>query len=79
MDDNFDGIVDIADFMKNFGTDLTEEYDDLQKLLKVKDRNGVGRIDFTDFCKWFGSVIHNMQGFYFRHDSKTVNPEFNRN
>ena len=65
--------------MKHFGTDLTEEYDDLLKLLKIKDRNGEGRIDFTDFCKWFGSVIHNMQGFYFRHDSKTVNPEFNRN
>ena len=51
----------------------------MQKLLCVKDRNGKGRIDFTDFGKWFGSAIHKSEGFYFRHDSKMVNPEFNLN
>jgi len=55
------------------------EYDDLLKLLKIKDRNGEGRIDFTDFSKWFGTAIHKSEGFFFRHDSKTVNPEFNAN
>ena len=65
--------------MKHFGTDATVEYDDLLKLLQIKDRNGKGDIDFSDFTKWFGSAIHNMQGFYFRHDSKTVNPEFQLN
>lgn len=64
--------------MKRFGSDGTVEYDDLMKLLTIKDRNGKGNIDFSDFTKWFGSAIHNLQGFYFRHDSKT-NPEFNRN
>ena len=49
------------------------------KLLKVKDRNGKGIIDFTDFSKWFGSAIHKSEGFYFRHDSTKVNPEFDLN
>ena len=51
----------------------------MQKLLQIKDRNDKGRIDFTDFSKWFGSAIHKSEGFYFRHDSKTVNPEFDLN
>ena len=64
--------------MHYFGTDPLE-FEDLQKLLCVKDRNGKGRIDFTDFTKWFGSAIHKSEGFYFRHDSKMVNPPFNAN
>lgn len=78
IDENFDGSVEIQDFMKYLCTDSTVEYDDLLKLLKIKDRNGKGSLDFSDFSKWFGSAIHNMQGFYFRHDSKR-NPEFNIN
>ena len=65
--------------MQYFGTDQSMVYEDLEKLLKVKDRNGVGKIDFTDFSKWFGHAIHKSEGFYFRHDSKTVNPAFNAN
>ena len=61
--------------MKYLASDTTIDYDDLLKLLKVKDRNGKGEIDYSDFCKWFGGAIHNMQGFYFRHNSKR-NPEF---
>ena len=49
------------------------------KLLEVKDRNGKGRLDFGDFSKWFGSAIHKSEGFYFRHDTKKVNPEFDYN
>ena len=75
LDRNFDGVVSIEDFMHYFGTEPFE-YGDLHKLLCVKDRNGVGRIDFIDFSKWFGSAIHKAEGFYFRHDSKLVNPPF---
>ena len=57
LDDNFDGFVTVQDFMKHFGTDRTVEYDDLMKLLRTKDRNGEGRIDFGDFSKWFGSFL----------------------
>lgn len=68
----------IEDFLHYFGTEHVE-FDDLDKLLKVKDRNGAGRIDFTDFSKWFGNAIHKSEGFYFRHDSKLVNPPFDLN
>lgn len=78
LDKDFDGAVTIEDFLHYFGTEPLE-YEDLQKLLCVKDRNGKGRIDFTDFGKWFGSAIHKSEGFYFRHDSKMVNPPFNLN
>ena len=61
----------VEDFLNYLGTDGSIEYEDLMKLLKSKDRSGVGRIDFTDFSKWFGSAIHKSEGFYFRHDSKT--------
>lgn len=64
--------------MRYLASDSTTQYDDLSKLLKIKDRNGKGEIDFSDFSKWFGSAIHNLQGFYFRHDSKR-NPEFETN
>ena len=46
--------------MKYLASDTTIDYDDLLKLLKVKDRNGKGEIDYSDFCKWFGGAIHNM-------------------
>ena len=79
FDKDFDGIITIEDFMQHFGTDPTIEYADLVKLLKIKDRNGEGKIDFQDFSRWFGNAIHKLDGFYFRHDSKTVNPPFNLN
>ena len=72
-------MVTIEDFLTFFGTAQAIDYADLQKLLEVKDRNGKGRLDFGDFSKWFGSAIHKSEGFYFRHDTKKVNPEFDYN
>lgn len=70
-------MLTVEDFLSYFATDQSIDYEDLLKLLKTKDRNGKGEIDFTDFSKWFGSAIHKSEGFYFRHDSKCVNPQFN--
>ena len=33
-------------------------------------QDGSGRLNFTDFSKWLGAEIHNLAGFFFRHDSK---------
>lgn len=46
LDKDFDGQVTIEDFANYNATDHDMEYDDLLKLLKIKDRNGEGRIDF---------------------------------
>jgi len=36
------------------------------------------KINFTQFCQWFGAVIEPNEDFYFRHDS-TKNPQYERN
>ena len=36
------------------------------------------QINYTQFCKWFGSVIEPVEAFYFRHDSMK-NPQYDRN
>ena len=35
-------------------------------------------MNYADFSKWMGGVIHQSEGFYFRHDSMK-NPQFERN
>jgi hypothetical protein len=44
-------------------------YDDLKKLLIDKDTKKIGKLSYTDFSRWMGTVIHQSEGFYFRHDS----------
>lgn len=78
LDRDFDGFVTIEDFLHYFGPSENIIYEDLEKLLRDKDRTRKGRLDFTDFTKWFGSSIHMLAGFYFRHDSKK-NPQFDAN
>ena len=51
------------------------EYFDLVKVLKDIDSKKGGSIDYNDFSKWMGGVIHKSEGFYFRHDS-VKNPSF---
>jgi len=36
---------------------------------KNNDLNAAPRLDCSDFTKWVGDVIHEREGFYFRHDS----------
>lgn len=48
------------------------------KLLKDKDSKKKGRLSYADFSKWMGVVIHQSEGFYFRHDS-IKNPPYEEN
>jgi hypothetical protein len=45
------------------------DFHDLRKLLEDKDSRHLGKIDYTDFSRWLGGAIHQVSGFYFRHDS----------
>jgi hypothetical protein len=64
--------------LRYFGSDLKIEYNDLKKILKDKDSNKKGRLNYSDFSKWIGSTINQSEGFYFRHDS-WKNPAFEKN
>ena len=53
------------------------DYFDLVKVLKDLDSTGQGSLNYNDFTKWMGGVIHKSEGFYFRHDS-IKNPSFDQ-
>jgi hypothetical protein len=47
-------------------------------LIKMKNPKRSPQINYTEFCRWFGSVIEPVEAFYFRHDSQK-NPQYDRN
>ena len=49
----------------------------MKKLIKSKDKNNIGKLNYMDFSKWLGNSIHQSEGFYFRHDS-IKNPQYER-
>jgi hypothetical protein len=56
--------------LRYFGSDNKEfDFKDLSKLIIDKDSKRQGKISYADFSKWMGGVIHQSEGFYFRHDS----------
>lgn len=69
----------VEDILRYFGTDNKEfDFKDLKKLIVDKDSKREGKISYADFSKWMGGVIHQSEGFYFRHDSMK-NPQYERN
>lgn len=78
LDEDYNGTIGIDDLLRYFGSDLKIDYNDLKKILKDKDSNGKGRLNYSDFSKWIGSTINQSEGFYFRHDS-WKNPGFEKN
>lgn len=34
------------------------------------NKNGTGKLNYSDFSTWMGNEIHNLASFIFRHDSK---------
>jgi hypothetical protein len=78
LDKDYDGFIDVEDFLTYFSNDATINYDDLKKLVTDKDAKKKGKIDYSDFSRWMGGSIYQCEGFYFRHDSK-VNPQYEKN
>lgn len=54
------------------------DFNDLVILIYKKDSNKLGKLSYLDFSKWMGVVIHQSEGFYFRHDS-IKNPKYEEN
>lgn len=76
LDTNYDGAIEVEDILRHFKPEDKIDYYDLKKLMEDKDSNGhKGRIGYSDFSRWLGGCIHQVAGFYFRHDS-IRNPEF---
>ena len=81
LDTDYDGFVTVEDILRYFGAESSnKEFDfkDLQKLIVDKDSKRRGKISYADFSKWMGGVIHQSEGFYFRHDSQK-NPQYEKN
>ncbi|CDW71853.1 ef-hand calcium-binding domain-containing protein 6-like [Stylonychia lemnae] len=81
LDTDYDGFVTVEDILRYFGNEGTKkEFDfrDLKKLIVDKDSKRLGKISYADFSKWMGGVIHQSEGFYFRHDSMK-NPQYEKN
>jgi hypothetical protein len=76
LDSNHDGLLTVEDFLKNFGS-LTNNFDQLRKLIIARTNRGDGTMNYQDFSSWVGGAIHQSEGFYFRHDS-VRNPSFDR-
>jgi hypothetical protein len=47
-------------------------------LVKMRNPQKKAEMNFTDFCKWVGTIIEPSEGFFFRHDSEK-NPQFEKN
>lgn len=86
LDLDFDAKLSAEELFKVFGpqsAQVSEEtqkgdakhkkadYEVLRMLMNVRFKSN--KINFTQFCQWFGAVIEPNEDFYFRHDS-TKNP-----
>jgi hypothetical protein len=62
--------------MQYFGQTAQDlfNYEELTHLFTLKSSRKTQNLDYRDFSRWFGGIIQQSEGFYFRHDSK-ANPE----
>ena len=72
LDTDYDGFLTEYELSRFLGSDVN--LNDLKLLMQLRDTKGEGKIDFTQFCCWFGPTLEPCEGFYFRHDS-VQNPE----
>ena len=77
LDSDYDGFIDVENILYYFKPEDKIDYYDLKKLMEDKDSKHEGRIGYTDFSRWLGGAIHQVSGFYFRHDS-CKNPDYEK-
>lgn len=79
IDMDYDGFITAEDIARQFGKDNQNlDFRDLRTLIKNRDSERKGKINFKDFCKWMGGAIEPSETFYFRHDSLR-NPQYEDN
>lgn len=73
LDEDYDGFITPENWAKFLGGSSGSskfDYTLLKMLIKIRTKNTDYKVNYTDFCQWFGSVIEPVEGFYFRHDSQ---------
>jgi len=81
LDEDYDGFVTAEDFAKLVGGSSGSskfDFNLLKMLTKMKNSRIEPKINYTEFCKWFGADIEPSESFYFRHDSHK-NPQYDKN
>ena len=68
LDITRDGFIQEEEILRFMGA-LEMDYTDLKKLIMDNDSSKMGRLSYSDFCKWLGGAIQMSEGFIFRHDS----------
>jgi len=59
LDQDHDGFVTGKDILRFFGQSTNEiDFDDLMKIIKDQDSKKRGMLNYADFSKWMGCVIH---------------------
>ena len=72
LDEDYDGFLTAEDFAKLVGGSSGSskfDFNLLKMLTKMKNTRIEPKINYTEFCKWFGADIEPSESFYFRHDS----------
>ena len=79
LDVDKDSVISAEDIMRYFSDQdgMMFDYFDLVKVLTDIDSKQQGSLNYNDFTRWMGGVIHKSEGFYFRHDS-VKNPGFDQ-
>jgi len=80
VDDNHRGFITAEILAKYLGASKQKNFDFtlLEILIKLNTKGMKTRINYNDFCAWFGPAIEPTETFFFRHDSKK-NPQFEVN
>lgn len=80
IDDNHRGYITAESFAKYLGASKRANFDFtlLEILIKLHTKGMKTRVNYNDFCAWFGQSIEPTETFFFRHDSKK-NPQFEVN
>ena len=59
LDFDHDGFITAEDILRYFGKNTKEiDLSDLIKIIKERDSTKEGRLNYSDFSRWLGSVIH---------------------
>ena len=77
LDEDYDGFVSLADLMKMYGEGADLVYKDLRILIRERDQNKIGRLNYNDFSRWFSKGMNNPDSPFFGHDSNR-DPAFER-
>lgn len=78
---DYDGFLTAEDFARIVGGSSGSskfDFNLLKMLINIRIKKNDNKINYTEFCRWFGSIIKPVEAFQFRHDSMK-NPQYEKN